>query len=668
MPTIDFKDIGHVLNHEFVQGTIATIDSAEDTCTVSVGGAVVTAPLFYHCSCGGPYTLRSSGGITGAAKAFTVGDAVYVMREITPIGSERICKVIGRVDGAKKCVEDITSGKYFIFYLDGSTVKIANCNDAMEVLSEKSSAEVAMYDTARRITFHCKRFSHKVPANGVTVTRDLYFIATSLYINPNPMLGWTNFATANPTFPLVTNNSNTQITMTSQVMADMTSVNTSVNTGHTQVVDPSGNENWHIMAAGESGDCEDFALTKAKALLDLGYPASAIHVEVGWPEGTVLTGSKMIGHAWLVVQTTAGDYALDLSRNAPIKNSALQDGNGKDYICRRRQIGSNWAFIDLWGWMTSSLNYYASSGYSSMSQCSYYIFDPLLNIFYLVPYINGQIHRWPFFGRDDEICSVNFSTDAIYVLSNRYLSEYKLGENELTLVNRTYVTYAYTTDLGPRDRYGFQMVTFNGVYVDSDGNVLTSYILSTGTTLTIPRYTVEIISAEGKYEYIFNNNWLRETRDSYWEWRCLPTVNPMIIAEAWHEFNPKPPRIDQITSYTATMLNTQSGDPFYLYTDSVNSPGQILLHVPFGNDDITVTTATAKMFMECFPWIFIHTDSLNIQGFGIEYSTTGGPLRGDYHIYQGGASILDTVLSAAGTTEENLLGFAYIPFTNRLSG
>ena len=48
MPTIDFKNIGDVLNFELLRGTIVTLDSATDTCTVNVGGATLNALLFYH--------------------------------------------------------------------------------------------------------------------------------------------------------------------------------------------------------------------------------------------------------------------------------------------------------------------------------------------------------------------------------------------------------------------------------------------------------------------------------------------------------------------------------------------------------------------------------------------------------------------------------------------
>jgi hypothetical protein len=75
--------------------------------------------------------------------------------------------------------------------------------------------------------------------------------------------------------------------------------------------------------------CEDFALTKAKKLLDMGYPASALHIEVG-----TIPGGE--GHAWLVVQTDQGDYALDNIFKPIMKNTLLP------YSGRKRQTGSNW--------------------------------------------------------------------------------------------------------------------------------------------------------------------------------------------------------------------------------------------------------------------------------------------------------------------------------------
>ena len=53
-----------------------------------------------------------------------------------------------------------------------------------------------------------------------------------------------------------------------------------------------------------SGDCEDYALTKRRALIRAGFPASALSLAVG----RTRFGE---GHAVLVARTTAGDLVLD---------------------------------------------------------------------------------------------------------------------------------------------------------------------------------------------------------------------------------------------------------------------------------------------------------------------------------------------------------------------
>ncbi len=444
MPTHDFIDVGDVLNFDIIRGTIVTIDSVTDTCTVTVGGDTLTALLCYHCD---PDSVaRDSGAIEGAAKGFKVGDEVIVLKRY----DNTVVKVIGHVDGIRRCAG--MGNDYYIFYLDGTTLNVANCaysDNGIEVINTKTETEVATGNSiyGAPITFHCKRFTHNVPAGGVTTARDLYFVSTSLYINPNPSVGWVNFAAANPTFPLVTNNANTKIPMTTQVLADLNAVNELVNTTHAYSGE-TGGDNWKVMADGETGDCEDFALTKAKLLLDKGYPASALHIEIAFIEGSL---TPNVGHAWLVVQTTGGDYALDLNSNKVTINSSLKFGD-KEFFSRRRQIGSNWAFISPFGWLLSSWN---------TSLIYTYILDPLLNIFYLMgssslERVNGH---------------VNFSADnnAIY---EQYLGDgwtiykYKLEENKLTktlfassdggFVNRDGTTSAMGAD--------YEIISANGYY------------------------------------------------------------------------------------------------------------------------------------------------------------------------------------------------------------
>jgi predicted transglutaminase-like cysteine proteinase len=62
-------------------------------------------------------------------------------------------------------------------------------------------------------------------------------------------------------------------------------------------------EYWTIPTDGR-GDCEDYALTKRKDLLDAGLPASAVRIAVVYSLKTAL-------HAVLTVSTDKGDFVLD---------------------------------------------------------------------------------------------------------------------------------------------------------------------------------------------------------------------------------------------------------------------------------------------------------------------------------------------------------------------
>lgn len=97
MPTHDFSNIGDVLNFELLRGTIVTLDSATDTCTVNVGGGVLTALLFYHCATSS--VARENGAIEGAAAGFTAGDSVIVLKR----HDNTSIKVIGHTDGIRRC-------------------------------------------------------------------------------------------------------------------------------------------------------------------------------------------------------------------------------------------------------------------------------------------------------------------------------------------------------------------------------------------------------------------------------------------------------------------------------------------------------------------------------------------------------------------------------------
>jgi len=444
MPVHDFVDIGDVLKHELLQGTIVTLDTETDTCTVSVGGVVYSALIFYHCE--PDSTLRSNGAIQDGATGFQIGDQVFVMKKITDTPALSDVKVVGLVNGCRHC--DSGGKGYYVVYKKDGGLSIATCdflsasvtvNDTRPALTDLTflNLDSASYvNTETPVAWFIKKFSHNALTNGVRTKRDLYYIFTSILFSENPFQGWVDFCTANPSHALVTNTLNSEITYSAQLMTDMQTVNAAVNHNHTYVSEPLGHDNWKIMTPGQSGDCEDFALTKAQALLNLGYPASALHIECSQIDNPA-PGTRA-GHAWLVVQTTTGDYALDINSDSVGLNAALTFG-GKEFYSRKRQIGSKWAFISPFSPVTSCLNVYIHHYFS-------YVFDPLLNIIHPLA-LGNDYHTRPFLtvydsdglGGDEgkRAPSVNFSADNnyIYFENDGYTYKYQLDESVLTLVS-----------------------------------------------------------------------------------------------------------------------------------------------------------------------------------------------------------------------------------------
>lgn len=703
MPTIDYKDIGEVLSYETLRGTIISLDPATDTCVVSVNGTIVSALVFYHCSADG--SLRSNGAVLGGAAGFSEGDEVLVLRKF----DWSKVYVIGHVGGIKRCSDGAVKD-YYIFYIDGTTLRVANCNydTGITVRDTKSYDQIYTQNFTNPVVFHLKKFYHR--ANGVL--RTLYFIATSLYINSNPFLGWVNFAAANPTFALVTNNSNSVIPITSQVIADLTNVNTDVNNSHTYVSDPLGNDNWKLLGVGVSGDCEDFALTKAEALLALGYPASAIHIEAGQIDGSVR------GHAWLVVQTSGGDYALDTSSNSILLNSDLKPTPTTEYTGRRRQIGSKWAFISPFGWMLSSQNV-------AMPSVCYYILDPSLNIFYeLFP---GMTNNLPFSyvrtsGSDLSGPSINFSTDntAIYVADGLgEITVFRLNENSLDVMDQ----YAYTSG-GFVGRNGLILEPL-GVFGRQDPYALVDGIdwMETYEESVYYLYAIQpqlrgtfralneiiTISGDGYYEYDYRYVEGEFVYDGFEN----PQTSIIDIHDVEYPDNQKfykksivhydyYGQCDEIirndeliyaVKQTSLALINKTNNPVFLdhtlikpfiYNHSFFDPLQYiipsgygfdpetdaigLLNIPYGNEQINIYGA--NYFPSHGPyvpymWNHLEVGSDFFQGLLINRPVSAGDnLK---RMYKNGISCLSEVISAVSTTETNLLGLVCIPSTNRLS-
>jgi len=103
---------------------------------------------------------------------------------------------------------------------------------------------------------------------------------------------------------------------TKKVMADISKVSADLNEAIRYV--PDKVSQWKV--ATTSGDCEDIAMAKRKALIKMGYPVSALRPATGWTSGNKNPRAcsleeqkegKCIKHAVLVVVTSKGKFVLD---------------------------------------------------------------------------------------------------------------------------------------------------------------------------------------------------------------------------------------------------------------------------------------------------------------------------------------------------------------------
>ena len=100
------------------------------------------------------------------------------------------------------------------------------------------------------------------------------------------------------------------VTLDATRKAELVSVNSSVNRSIRPVNDAPGTDIWSVDVA--AGDCEDYALTKRKHLLALGWSSRALRIAVA-------RTSSGEGHAVLIAKTSEGDLVLD-NRTGRIKD------------------------------------------------------------------------------------------------------------------------------------------------------------------------------------------------------------------------------------------------------------------------------------------------------------------------------------------------------------
>ena len=151
---------------------------------------------------------------------------------------------------------------------------------------------------------------------------------------------FTDFCTRNPTHPTCTNTEPGTPTFISDAQLEtIRAINLQVNSQHEYQYDQSGyrsGDSWDIMTAGQTGDCEDFALTKMQALLDAGYPVKNLQLAIVAVEGTTVAN-----HAILIIQTTnRGTLVLD-NRSDQVREASSLPYRFLDY----QRSGQDWQSI-----------------------------------------------------------------------------------------------------------------------------------------------------------------------------------------------------------------------------------------------------------------------------------------------------------------------------------
>lgn len=144
--------------------------------------------------------------------------------------------------------------------------------------------------------------------------------------------GYRDFCTAYPDHPACVYNGCTSMEYSEDLLNTLQEINDAVNAAHTYETDEllyKKLEFWSVMGDGESGDCEDFALTKVGALIAAGIPAGAIKLVIG-------KAGNGEGHAWVEVQTTNGNYSLD------INYTEVQPTSSLPYTDVQRQYDGPW--------------------------------------------------------------------------------------------------------------------------------------------------------------------------------------------------------------------------------------------------------------------------------------------------------------------------------------
>jgi len=95
----------------------------------------------------------------------------------------------------------------------------------------------------------------------------------------------------------------------------------------------------------DSGDCEDFCLTKAQMLLERGWSVSDLRLELGF-SGDLSNPTFLEGHMWLNASIGAANYVLNTSQDSLMDTTAIKS----EYP----QLGARQISGPIWRWVDNS--------------------------------------------------------------------------------------------------------------------------------------------------------------------------------------------------------------------------------------------------------------------------------------------------------------------------
>jgi len=161
-------------------------------------------------------------------------------------------------------------------------------------------------------------------------------LASSSDNRTSPITGWLIFCHRYPDECTVDPSQPAVIEMTSAIWQTVRTINQRVNRSIKAITDQEHwgvGDRWDYPADGY-GDCEDFQLLKRKLLVRHGLPRRALRM-------TVVIDDEGLGHAVLMMRTTAGEFVLDNKRDAILP----PDQTGYTYIKREGDTAAAWVSL-----------------------------------------------------------------------------------------------------------------------------------------------------------------------------------------------------------------------------------------------------------------------------------------------------------------------------------